>query len=551
MAEVVDIIREYSKEFIMYPINKRLDKMENNFKSKLEQMELLINSNIHKSNMMDEILKTIQSKDFEQFKTTQKNIRERLHQLEGKSDFIYKTIEEKHQQFSEMFNQKEIKINSIINQMTESLKQNEIIRHQLNKDIESIETKSQQNCSLLNEEIAKMKTQIDGVTDNFHHEIDVKIDQLKVENEEKASCKKLEEIEEINHYKLKSLKSSKDERKQMDKVLFTVANKIDQHRQKIKRMTAEASGLLTKVDKLEDEVKVIMTRLNFPIGDFHEEKISSYIASNSPDFTWEINGIKKFIQEKTQIKSQIFELVRYPAKAQVKLAIGSTLASINLILEERDSDPVKVKPAVTFIIKDLSGNNKHLIRRYDVYYGDKEYYGRHLCPVSLLEKYVINDSIVIEVHLEPLEISKYYATDDGILQWKIINYKQKKQNAIDGLIEYEPSPYFLTSSNGYRILVTMLLNGYGDYEGIGPSAHVVFLTGEHDSTLNHSFLHKTTFIIFNPLDSSKNYLRTAEMDIKYKDYYCIDILPHDKLENEGFLKDDCLLLKVMIEPINP
>ncbi|GAB6025079.1 hypothetical protein CHUAL_010513 [Chamberlinius hualienensis] len=102
MAEVVDIAREYSKEFITYPINERLDKMENYIKLKLEQMEQLINDNIHKSNQMDTMLETIQSNDL-------KNINKELIKLEGNNEFIYKANEEKHKMFNEMFNQREIK----------------------------------------------------------------------------------------------------------------------------------------------------------------------------------------------------------------------------------------------------------------------------------------------------------------------------------------------------------------------------------------------------------------------------------------------------------
>ncbi|GAB6025082.1 hypothetical protein CHUAL_010516 [Chamberlinius hualienensis] len=233
MAEVVDIVREYSKEFIMYPINERLDKMENYFKLKLEQMEQLINDNIHKSNQMDRTLETIQSNDL-------KNVNEKLIKLEGNNEFIFKANEEKHQNLNEMFNQREIKLNSIINHFEEGLKklskdftdfeveivkknkklnesvmQNAIKSRQLNEKMEMIKIDLQKNSTSLNKDINQMKTRIVDATNNLWHETDKTCKQLQLElrSKDENNQKKFEKIdqklkiaEDIHLLKLKSLK---------------------------------------------------------------------------------------------------------------------------------------------------------------------------------------------------------------------------------------------------------------------------------------------------------------------------------------------------------
>ncbi|GAB6025252.1 hypothetical protein CHUAL_010673 [Chamberlinius hualienensis] len=565
MAEVVDLIREYSKEFIMYPINERFNKMENYFKQKLEQMEKLINGNIHKTNTME----SIQSNNFKNVKEIQTNFHDRLTQLEGKSEFIYDTNEEKHQDFNKKFINKEIQLNGIINhfeeslkklskdlsefesevnnknkQLAESVQQMKIESQELNENIEGIQTILPKNIPLLNKEIDKVKTRLVDVTDNLQDEIDSQFQQLK--NKQEDNSKKIEEMEEkskiakeANLLELNSMKNvCEEERKKMIEVLFTAVASMDEQQKTIECLRNDITGQWTNLKK--------MWKLSFLIGEFHEEKISSYIAStSSSDFKWEISGIKKMIQEESRLMSPSFELKKYQVKVHLEFAIILSTVSLRLMFEEQDSELFKVKPAVTCILKDLSGNKRPIITRLDVYYGNNIYYGPGLCTVSLLDEYVMNDTITINFYFDPPEISNSYISTNGLLRWKITNYQQKKQNAIDRLIDYEPSPYFLTSPNGYRVMVKMWLNGYGDYKGKGLSVEVAFLPGEHDSTLSNSFPHKTTVILFNKLDSSKNYWKTV--DINNEHWYSIHILPHNEIENDGFVKDDYLLMKVIVE----
>ncbi|GAB6022638.1 TNF receptor-associated factor 4 [Chamberlinius hualienensis] len=576
MAEGVVVDRDYTKEFTMYMINERFVKMENYFKLKLERLEQLINSNIQKTNLTDRTFETVQSNDLKKLKTTQTNFHNRLTKLEGKSKLLFKAIEKKNQQInqkkiqlnrfedslkklSDDFTEFKLKVENENKQLTESVKDVEIKNQQLNENIEIIKTDLQQNCTLLNEEIVKVKTKIEDVTDNLQYEINSQCHQLEqyIKNKEEDNCNKFKDMEgqfkiaeKTNLFRLQSLPNLfKDEKQQTDDVLFAEKT-IDEQQQTIKSLkiaTNQWTNVLTTVNNTGDDVKEVISRFCFLIGDFHEEKISSYMTTYPPDLTWKINGIKKIIQNEMIPKSQYFELIGYPVKAQVQFYIHSTDVFISLICDS-DFELLKVKPQVTFILKTFSGNIKHIIRRVNVYYNDIHHNSCILCDVSWLNRYAINNSITVDVHFEPPSISQSYASTNGILFWKIKNYQQKKQNEICGLIKCEQSPYFYTSPNGYRVMVNMCLNGDYEYKGKGLSVYITFLTGEHDLTLSGSFSHKTTFILFNQKDSSKNYQKTVEKEDKtYAQYYSMDLLAHKELK-KGFIKDDCLLIKVMIEP---
>ncbi|GAB6026975.1 hypothetical protein CHUAL_013644 [Chamberlinius hualienensis] len=419
MAEVVDIVREYSKQFIMYPINEKLHKMETYFKQKLEQMEHLIQSNIQKSNLMDTTLETIQSKDLKNIQAIQTKFNERLIKLDGKSEFIFETNDKKHHQLSDMISERENKSNIAIShfdkclkklskdfiefeaevekknkKFTEAVEQNTILGQQQNNKIEIIKIDSHNNLTLLNEEIAAVRTRIMDITDSLQYEIDKTYDQLQIEMRhlKEDNCNKVEEFRIVENQISSQLSSFQNlcerERNQTNKVLFTAAATIDKQSEMVERLAAATTYQSTKIHQLQDDTKDIKLKLGFLFWDFHEEMNSSYIETNLPDFTWEIARINQIIKEESQLISQSIEVNGYQIKTKVVFYIHSSYVYMKLFIEEGDSDLLKVKPSVTYIVKDSSGNERHLIRRNDVHYGLNYDHWCKLCAVSLLNKYV-------------------------------------------------------------------------------------------------------------------------------------------------------------------
>ncbi|GAB6025336.1 hypothetical protein CHUAL_010746 [Chamberlinius hualienensis] len=242
---------------------------------------------------MDRTLQTIQSNNL-------RNVNEKLN-------------EEKYQWLSEMFNQKEIELNSIINHFEESLKK-------LSKDFSDFEAEIEKKYKKLNESVKQnaMKSP----------ETDLKIEMIKTDSLQNSTSLN----EDIN----------KTGQKNFQETVTT----IDDQSEIVKGLKAATIDQSTKVNKLEDEIKDIKSRLGVLMFDFHEEKISSYITTQSPVITWRTNGINKMIQEKSQLISQSIQLIGYQQKAQVKISICSSNVDIDLIFEEGDFKLLKLKPSV-------------------------------------------------------------------------------------------------------------------------------------------------------------------------------------------------------------
>nr|XP_054769699.1 TNF receptor-associated factor 2-like [Lytechinus pictus] len=85
---------------------------------------------------------------------------------------------------------------------------------------------------------------------------------------------------------------------------------------------------------------------------------------------------------------------------------------------------------------------------------------------------------------------------DGVLLWKIVNYSERKRDAIKSIY----SPPFFTSQYGYKLCGRVFLMG----DGVGKGTHIsLFLTimrGPHDSVLPWPFNERITFQLVNQDD---------------------------------------------------
>ncbi|GAB6018372.1 hypothetical protein CHUAL_000089 [Chamberlinius hualienensis] len=126
MAETVDLIRDYSKEFILRPINEKfeknefyfnekMEKMEKHFIGRIQQLENLIENNNHKTGELDKVIKTLQvnQNKFEgkselQHETNKKKLKEielQLNDIKPSKDLT--EIEKKFQQLTYTVKQSE------------------------------------------------------------------------------------------------------------------------------------------------------------------------------------------------------------------------------------------------------------------------------------------------------------------------------------------------------------------------------------------------------------------------------------------------------------
>lgn len=158
--------------------------------------------------------------------------------------------------------------------------------------------------------------------------------------------------------------------------------------------------------------------------------------------------------------------------------------------------------------------------------------------------YVVQDALCIRILIEPLSILwKSFASNDGTLLWRIEDYSQKKKDSLEGVIECIYSDYFYSGPRGYRMQIRFEFNSDGNL-----ATCVVFMKGEWDDSLCEKFPHKTTLKILDQSDSKqKNHLiRSQESESTLKEY--LDPIPLSELERTPYLINDCLSVKVNVEP---
>ncbi|XP_061172327.1 TNF receptor-associated factor 3-like [Saccostrea echinata] len=161
----------------------------------------------------------------------------------------------------------------------------------------------------------------------------------------------------------------------------------------------------------------------------------------------------------------------------------------------------------------------------------------------------------LDLRFQILETINY----EGVLFWKITNYRRRKQEAVSGkTLSIYSSPFF-TNRYGYKMCARVYLNGDGMGKGTHFSIFFVVMQGEYDALLPWPFRQKVTFQIidqsgsrrhlsdsFKPDPSSSSFKRPlAEMNIASG---CPLFVSHSILETSGnYIREDTLFVKVIVD----
>ena len=159
----------------------------------------------------------------------------------------------------------------------------------------------------------------------------------------------------------------------------------------------------------------------------------------------------------------------------------------------------------------------------------------------------------LELRLKHLERATY----DGVLLWKIDEFARRRKEAVDGVTMSLYSIPFYTSRHGYKMCARVYLNG----DGMGKGTHLSFLhvvmKGPFDALLPWPFKQKVTLTIINqagkmdvtnayrPDPQSSSFQRpTQEMNAASG---FLMFIRHEQLLNGGFVKDDCIFLRTVVD----
>ena len=145
----------------------------------------------------------------------------------------------------------------------------------------------------------------------------------------------------------------------------------------------------------------------------------------------------------------------------------------------------------------------------------------------------------------------------GTLMWKISNFAQQRQDAVSGRRTSFYSPSFYTSRYGYKMCSRIYLNGDGMGKGTHISLFFVLIRSEYDALLRWPFRQKVIMMIldqdnvehvidaFRPDPNSSSFQRPRrEMNIASG---CPLFCPLTELEKHGYVRDDVMFIKVIVD----
>jgi len=150
------------------------------------------------------------------------------------------------------------------------------------------------------------------------------------------------------------------------------------------------------------------------------------------------------------------------------------------------------------------------------------------------------------------------STTDGHLIWKINRFQSRLTDAITGKVRALHSAPCFTSKYGYKFCLRLYLHGDGMGRGTHLSLFLVIMKSEYDNILDWPFQKKVKFTLINQENRSKDHVEKMfpnkdsssfqkpkiEMNVASG---CPLFIPIERLEKEGFLKDDSLFLDIKIE----
>ena len=153
------------------------------------------------------------------------------------------------------------------------------------------------------------------------------------------------------------------------------------------------------------------------------------------------------------------------------------------------------------------------------------------------------------------------ATYNGVLLWKIDEFDRRRREAVDGVTMSLYSTPFYTSRHGYKMCARIYLNGDGMGKGSHLSFFFVVMRGPFDALLQWPFKQKVTLTLINqngkkhisdsfrpdPHSSSFQKPGRREMNIASG---CPMFIRIDHLLNGGFVKDDAIYVRVVVETMD-
>lgn len=219
--------------------------------------------------------------------------------------------------------------------------------------------------------------------------------------------------------------------------------------------------------------------------------------------------------------------------------------------------------------KLIKGTQAMTADHEDVLQGQTQTLSNHASQISALESqqprsnevrrlqdHVTTKLSQMDLRFQVLETASY----DGVLLWKIRDYRRRKEEARAGGILSLYSQAFYTSRHGYRMCARVYLNGDGMGQGTHLSLFFVVMKGEYDALLKWPFRQRVSLMLLDQTTGSRNMVDTFRPDPSSSSFQkpvndmniasgCPLFVSHNVLEapDSVYLKDDTIFIKIDVD----
>ena len=173
-----------------------------------------------------------------------------------------------------------------------------------------------------------------------------------------------------------------------------------------------------------------------------------------------------------------------------------------------------------------------------------------------------------ESHIKKLsgQLERSNTSHNGVLVWKVRGVSEKIAEAKKSgqALELVSVPFY-TSQCGYKMQVSLFVNGNGAGEGSHMSAYIKVLPGEYDSILKWPFKHTVSFTLLDQTPERKTAVNIVESFLPDPNWPNFarpstveepdslgfgfpKFVSHEMVASRNYVKDDCLFLKIRVDP---
>ena len=151
---------------------------------------------------------------------------------------------------------------------------------------------------------------------------------------------------------------------------------------------------------------------------------------------------------------------------------------------------------------------------------------------------------------------------NGSYIWRIENYQQRRQDAINGIPTAVHSPAFYTSLCGYKLCLRINLNGVDSGVGRYIALFVHMMQGDYDSILEWPFTGGITLTILDQSEGtefrqhiSKTLIASPNLSAfqrptaprNCKGYGYVEFAPIEHIRYPQYIKNNTMLVRVQID----